>query len=285
MNALRSRPIFFACLLALCAGCAPETVPLAGVDHIPVAVRDLDSAGERYRALGFTLKPGRLHDNSLNNLHAKHPDGTEIELITATEPRDALATRYLQILAGGDGPAFLALHGDLDAIEPVLAKAGIAFSRRGALISVLDPRVDYLFFVADNRSPTDRPEHFAHANTSTALTAAWLADEDNATLRKLLTALGARFAHRDLLVPDRTRVEVAELAGSEIILLPPARRLVKNRPIVGATLRARDPMTALKLVSTAKLPGWTWLQDADGTGLILQPQLTRGLWLAFRKGG
>jgi hypothetical protein len=69
------------------AGCAPAVPPIAGVDHIPVAVTDLAAAGERYRALGFTLKPGRPHANSISNLHAKHADGTEIELLTAAEPR------------------------------------------------------------------------------------------------------------------------------------------------------------------------------------------------------
>jgi hypothetical protein len=46
-----------------------------GIDHVPVAVADLESAGEQYRALGFALKPGRPHANGIQNLHAKFPDG------------------------------------------------------------------------------------------------------------------------------------------------------------------------------------------------------------------
>ncbi|MCI0434391.1 MAG: VOC family protein [Gemmatimonadetes bacterium] len=35
---------------------------MPGLDHIPIAVNDLDAAAARYRQLGFTLKPGRPHD-------------------------------------------------------------------------------------------------------------------------------------------------------------------------------------------------------------------------------
>src|SRR5262245_33576546 len=66
---------------------ADGTGPLVGIDHIPTAVRDLDAAAASYRALGFALKPGHLHDDSINNVHAKYPGGTEIELITASRPK------------------------------------------------------------------------------------------------------------------------------------------------------------------------------------------------------
>jgi len=55
-----------------------------GLDHIPIAVRDLDRAKADFEALGFVLKPGRLHTNGLRNAHAKFADGTELELITAS---------------------------------------------------------------------------------------------------------------------------------------------------------------------------------------------------------
>jgi catechol 2,3-dioxygenase-like lactoylglutathione lyase family enzyme len=277
-------PIFCACLFALLVGCAPAQTPIAGVDHIPIAVKDLDVAADRYRALGFTLKPGRPHDNSIRNVHAKNADRTELELITATEPRDALATSYLRMIEAGEGPAYLALHGNLDALQAAIEKTGLAFSRRGGMIAMLDPRVDYLFFVADNRSPTDRPEHFVHANTSTALTKVWLADEENPALRKLLTALGARFSFRDELIPQNIRVEVAQLDASEIILFPASMRAIANRPIIGATLRTADLMKALKVVSAARLTPWSVNQDAQGGSLILEPALTHGLKLEFLQG-
>src|SRR5262245_66326123 len=87
---------------------APEPA-VTGLDHIPIAVADLARAADDYRALGFALKPGRPHDNGIQNQHVKFTDGTELELITAPEARDALTTTYRRHLQRGDGPAFLAL--------------------------------------------------------------------------------------------------------------------------------------------------------------------------------
>jgi len=130
-----------AIVLVLAAGPA-----VAGLDHVPIAVRDLPAAAADYRRLGFVLKPGRPHENGIENVHAKFPDGTEIELITAPAARDALTSRYRRHLESGDGPAFLALHAP------------------GGVEGIQAP--DYVFFARLNHSPTDRPEHFAHPNTA-----------------------------------------------------------------------------------------------------------------------
>jgi hypothetical protein len=188
-------------------------------------------------------------------------------------------------MSAGEGAGFLAMHGDIDALEAAITKTGLAFSRRGETIQMLDPRVDYLFFGRDNRSPTDRPEHFAHANTATALIGAWIADEENPALRTLLTALGAHFSQREVFIPTSFRAEVAELDGSEIILLPASMRLIKNRPVIGAVLRTREVMTALKLVSGAKLLPWHIAGRPNSRSLLVPPQHADGLWLEFRQSG
>ena len=41
-----------------------------GIDHVPIAVNDLEQAAAAYRRLGFVLKPGRPHANGIRNLHA-----------------------------------------------------------------------------------------------------------------------------------------------------------------------------------------------------------------------
>ena len=52
----------WAALLALAGLVAvPRAPAVLGLDHVPIAVEDLERAAERYRALGFSLKPGRPH--------------------------------------------------------------------------------------------------------------------------------------------------------------------------------------------------------------------------------
>jgi hypothetical protein len=258
--------------------------PLVGVGHMPIAVRNLDAASADYRALGFALKPGHLHDNSILNNHAKFVDGTELELITASEPRDSLAAQYLRILADGEGPAFLALEWtDSASVRAALKRDGIGF-QQGAFFTLSDPRLDYLFFGGDNRSPTDRPEHFAHANTAYTLTGVWIADAENPALRQLLRTLGAQFSRRTVQLPARGEAIDARLArGTTLTLLPRNFRFMADRPLIGAVLLTRDLEQLAAFVRKVSIDD---IRTTTGPGyhsLILPPSETHGLWLEFRQ--
>ena len=196
-------------------GLAANPPAITGLDHIPIAVRDLDRAAADYRALGFALKPGRPHENGISNQHVKFPDGTELELITASETRDALTATYLKHLAAGEGPAFLALFAP--GVDP------------GSLGLDSDP-LRYIFMFGRNQSPTDRPEHFAHPNTAESLIGVWLGGDDLSAERRLLEKLGARIQVEDIRVPDITRAPVAHLVEGEVVLPPRGAR-----PCEGAT--------------------------------------------------
>ena len=148
---------------------APFTV---GLDHVNVAVRDLDAAATHYSAMGFALKPGRPHLNGITNRHIKFTNGTELELITAPAPADDLTRYYRRLIDAGDGAGFLALHpsdcrrGDR---APVTRRfAGQTFGLHLRLSVRPSPRPRRSSRGSTTR-PTDRPEHFAHANTAVRL--------------------------------------------------------------------------------------------------------------------
>ena len=234
--------------------------PATGLDHIPIAVSDLDRAAADYRALGFALKPGRPHDNGITNQHVKFPDGTELELITAPEARDALTATYRKHLAAGEGPAFLALFAP-----------GVD---TGSLGLNADP-LRYIFMFGRNQSPTDRPEHFAHANTAESLIGVWLAGDDLSAERRLLEKIGARIHEDEVRVPEPVQAHVARLAEGEVVLLPGARQLVRGRRIVGATVRIRDLATAERATGGRG--------QKIGSSIFLPPAVTHGLWLELRE--
>jgi len=232
----------------------------SGIDHVPIAVDDLERAATDYRRLGFTLKPGRPHDNGIRNLHVKFTDGTELELITAPAARDALTETYRRHLAAGDGPAFLALY------------------------APSAPPMDlpsYVFFGQRNRSPTDRPEHFVHPNTAESLVSVWLAG-DLAAERRLLSAVGATFVARTVHVPDAVEATVARLPEGEIVLLPASRQLTGNRPIVGAGLRVRNLDAARRALARAGIAARE--TPAASRTLVVPPEAAHGLWLELREG-
>ncbi len=87
------------------------------VDHVVIAVSDMDSAAEDFRSLGFTLTPGRLHPNGLLNAHVKFGDGTALELMSLEgEPTDPVAAAYAKFLRTGEGGAYLAIEADPDRV-------------------------------------------------------------------------------------------------------------------------------------------------------------------------
>jgi catechol 2,3-dioxygenase-like lactoylglutathione lyase family enzyme len=237
----------------------PSGAGVTGLDHIPIAVRDLDRAAADYRSLGFALKPGRPHANGITNQHVKFPDGTELELITAAAARDALTTTYRRHLARGDGPAFLSLFAP-----------GVDVRLLG-----LDAEpLRYIFMAGRNQSPTDRPEHFAHANTAESFVGVWLAGDDLSPERRLLEKLGAHVVTEDRRVPQAVKAQVAHLSEGEVVLLPGARQLVPGRPIVGATVRVRDLAAARKVLAGRG--------HEIGSSIFVPPALTHGLWLELR---
>ncbi|HJR58143.1 MAG TPA: VOC family protein [Vicinamibacterales bacterium] len=250
---------------AVQAPAAADRPAVVGLDHIPIAVGDLGAAAERYRALGFSLKPGRPHPNGIRNHHAKFPDGTELELITAPEARDALTTTYRRHLAAGDGPAFLALFAP----------------DRSRVPRALDPSLDYLFFGPRNASPTDRPEHFAHPNTAESLISVWLSGDDLSAERALFSRVGATITRREVYVPERMIVDVARFHEGEALFLPASRHLVPGRRIVGATLRVRRLDAVRERLAARRIPAPA-AGEAEAS-LFLSPAVTHGLWIELRE--
>jgi catechol 2,3-dioxygenase-like lactoylglutathione lyase family enzyme len=264
---------------------SPSPPAVLGLDHIPVAVADLEEAAERYRALGFTLKPGRPHANGIRNQHAKFADGTELELITAPEARDALTTTYRRHLAEGDGPAFLALYApSMDSAAAHLDEAGVAHAGRGPYLDFDDrDGLGYLFLGPRNRSPTDRPEHFVHANGASSLSAVWLAGGDLSRERRLLAALGAQMASTNLSAPEPSTAPVARFAEGDVVFLPADRQLVPGRRIVGATLRVRSLAAAEAILAHGGAGIAEKVIRPPGASLYLPPSVTHGLWLELKE--
>ena len=238
----------------------PVQAPSMAVDHVVLAVNDLDATASRYRAMGFALKPGRPHANGIRNEHVKFTDGTELELLTAPEARDALTTRYRGHLAGGDGPAFLALIP-----RPSPPAAGVP---------------GYIFFGQGNRSPTDRPEHFAHRNTADRLIAVWLAGFDFSAERALLARYGVTLRRGRLDVVNAGG-EIAALDGGALYFLPAHFRQHPDRPVIGVTFRVRNLDAAARILRDAGLQA----ARPSSASLLVAPAVTGGIWIEFRRQG
>jgi catechol 2,3-dioxygenase-like lactoylglutathione lyase family enzyme len=266
-------------LVPLTGGSRQAPALVTGLDHIIILVNDLEAAASRYRAMGFALKAGRPHDNGIRNQHVKFEDGTELELLTAPEGKDQLTTQYRRYLAQGDGPAHVVLYApDADALAKRIVGGEFGARRDGLITFPIGHRLRPIFFGGRNKSPTDRPEHFAHSNSAYSLTRAWLALEEVAPELKLFAAVGGSPSDEDVQIPEPARVRTVIFGADRILLLPGSRQRLPGRPVIGASVVVKELSAVRRALQASGLKP----VSATSGGILLPPELTCGIWLEFR---
>jgi hypothetical protein len=264
-------------LLSPRPGGAQSPAPLVlGVDHIPLVVADLEKAEADFRTMGFSLKPGRVHADGIRNAHVKFSDGTEIELITAPAAVDSLTAEYRAKLKDGDGPVYFGLYApDRAALAAKLAAAGIPSQNDEGLLGFPSKSLLHRFFFGNrNKSPTDKPEHFAHANSANRLSALWV--NENRELRALFQKLGIGLAPARPCAPIcEFTSSVAMLPEGNVYFVPSARTNVVVARVEVQSLRALQTVLKRNNIPVAKgikcNPGAIWIS----------PAMAHGIWLEF----
>jgi catechol 2,3-dioxygenase-like lactoylglutathione lyase family enzyme len=99
-----------------------------GIDHIVIAVKDLDIAIASYGQLGFTVISGGNHSRfATSNALIAFDDGAYLELIAFTPPVPAVLERWYSALAQGGGLVdFCAQSDNLESDVAAFENAGAA---------------------------------------------------------------------------------------------------------------------------------------------------------------
>ena len=259
-------------LLFAAAACAQQPL-LQGINHTPIVVRDLEKAQADFRAMGFTIKPGRLHPDGILNAHVKFGDGSELELITAPKGVDSLTSEYRNKLETGDGPVYYGF----DAPDPAsllrkLHAAGMRLKDDGGLLTFpIGHPLHAIFFGVRAPAPTDRPEHFIHANTALRLSGFWVRDRPE--LRALL---------RDLTVPLVDTLSCGPLGGRVTLAkLPEGDVYLVSRLERADELAARIDVQNIVTAETALRKGGFKPEkyECDRSSIWLPPSVAHGIWL------
>lgn len=288
MTALRAATTLIVALVTASCAAAPAAAPAVAVrlDHVPIAVRSLDAAVRTYRdGLGFSLKPGRPHANSISNAHIKFGDGSALELITAAEPRDELASRYLELLAHGEGGAFVGLDaGPVAPLADLLRPMALPFettlgSYYESLVFTGTP-LDYLFFIRIHARPPDLPEHLSHPNTARGLYAVWIVPDDPSPERQLFQRLGHDLRPSAASLPGGDGLHEIELASGRVYLLEPDSGSA-GRPVAGATIEVADLERAMGSLQPATAASAMVGSDSRGRFIRIPPERAHGIWLEF----
>jgi hypothetical protein len=90
-----------------------------GIDHVVIAVNDLDQTITDFTSAGFTVLPGGVHaNNETHNALVAFSDGSYFELIAWLDPATASRTIWRERLAGGEGFVDFALR-SVDLLDEV----------------------------------------------------------------------------------------------------------------------------------------------------------------------
>jgi len=258
--------------------------PTLGVDHIPIVVRNLERATQRFKDLGFAIKSGRAHRNGIRNAHIKFANGAGLELIVVDVPSDSLALRYDREAKRAPGPVVASFYArDTEVLHGLLGR--YLHQHHRGLTTLSSPALSYLFFVRDNRSPSDRAGHFSHTNTAKHMHAVWLAPKRSVELEGLLKDLDLTMSENKTdrgskarpFVPRRTY----HFTDSEVRLFGPDSQIVTDRPVIGVTFKVHDVERAAKTLTQTGVP---FSSDIEASRrIIVHPRESLSIWIEFRE--
>jgi hypothetical protein len=252
----------------------PGDLTLVHLDHVPIAVRDLQSAEKQFGSLGFTIKPGRPHQNGIENCSIKFADGSYIELITSHNGTDAVAREYQQFLKTGEGASYVFLRDRDGAFADQVRGAGGRREEAGPFAFTELPaswRAPHLQVIEYLAPAVDRPETYQHANGARRVVAVWMFDVEG----PLGTELGARSASVNEFAFDERATRTVALAENTRLLLTPRGPQDPPGALAAAIL--------IEVDSLARLKEFTSLERAVSRGpvLWLPPSTMHGVWLGF----
>lgn len=265
------------------------------IDHIVLAVRDLDAAASRFEEWGFTLTPRAEHAWGTANRLAQFTAGNFIEVLEVdrpekifehgrdeTPPTFSFGAHNRDFLARRSGMAMLVLQGtdsaaDADAFEaagiarhqtfdferqatlPDGATVTVAFSLAFALHPAM-PRA--AFFTCHNKFPEHfwKPDFQRHGNGATGIAEVVMVAEEPASYADFLGGLSGGAA---VAVDGGVR---AGLGPQTLTMLTPgafAARYAGERPDI-----SDGPCFAAIVIAGVKTP--KVIGSADGFGLVIE---------------
>lgn len=240
--------------------------PITRLDHIIVAVKNLDTAATSWRKLGFTLTPRGLHEGKGTGNHCIMFPNSYIELLGIVDDigtKGRLAQRVNERGEGGMGLAWGA--DDADKTCAALRAAGVEAEDPNDLSRPLDldgtrhtvkfrnimlPKLDLpgtMQFVCTHVTPEltrARREWMLHPNGATGIAEVLIAANDIATARSQL----APAAPSNTKITITSRQDIARRFGEETLKGAPAEG------IVAITIRVNELDAAGAMLSMGRVP-------------------------------
>lgn len=262
--------------------------PINRLDHIIIAVRDLDAAATAWRKLGLTLTPRGLHEGKGTGNHCIMFPDSYIELlgiVDETGAKGRLADRVNLRGEGGMGIAWGA--DDADIACKALRAQGIAAEDPNDLSRPLDldgkrdmvrfrnvmlPGLDLpgtMQFICTHLTPEltrARREWMLHPSGATGITEVFVAADD-------IPAARAQLAPAN---PTNSRITLSTRSDLERQLGPKALQSSPATGILALTVRVNELDAAGAMLSMGRIP-----HEEQGARIIVPASVTHGVALVF----
>lgn len=211
------------------------------LDHVIIAVNNLDEANETYQSLGFTIKSGKLHKNGLLNSHIKFSNRTELELMSiAGVTLDDVARKYDDFLKSGEGGAYIAFSGisiikASEKLKLLDIKHQIKNGRLWDYITFYDePGFEHIFFINTRHTNSENAATWKHMNGSIYINGIWF--EASAKVGRFLEEFGAlpcgKMSNKSIPAGD-----IYQVGKTALIAVAP-RSITKRPRILGLSFQA-----------------------------------------------
>jgi len=286
-----------------------------GLDHVGIAVRDLETAKRNYRdVLGFTVFAGGKHPNGSRNSGPALESGY-LELITfwdRTKPQGAMLAKFLEkhegaLFVGLDvfpvddtakllrargvniqGPEAGSISDDSEQHDqpPSLGAWRLVGAETGAVPAARLPAksTDAVFFIQYQGVGT------VHPNTAKTLSSVWMAVSDLEASVRAYESMGFRPA-RKLAAPQLGALgQEIEAGQGTILLFGPenstgrvASFLAERgaEGIMGVSIEVGSLQTARSLLQANTKRKFEPYAGPFGQSILIPPELTHGVWIEF----
>jgi len=262
--------------------------PLDRLDHVIIAVRNLEAAAGAWRRLGLTLTPRGLHAGKGTGNHCIMFPDSYIELLGIVDESGAQGRLAESVRTRGEGGMGIAWGADdADRACAALRTAGIEAEDPNDLARPLDldgqrsmvrfrnvmlPKLDFpgtMQFVCTHLTPEltrARHEWMLHPSGATAVSEVMLATDDTSAASQRLAPVEPRNTQITL----STRAELEQRLGTTSLAAAPRDGLLALR------LRVNELDAASAMLSMGRVP-----HDEQRHCIIVPARATNGIALVF----
>jgi catechol 2,3-dioxygenase-like lactoylglutathione lyase family enzyme len=285
-----------------------------GLDHVGVAVRDLEAAKKDYRdVLGFTVFAGGKHPNGSRNSGPVLESGY-LELITFWDRTKAQGAMLAKFLEKHEGALFVGLDVfPVDDTAMLLRARGVKIQGPEAGSIGDDPEqhdqppsltwslvgldtgavpaahlpaksTDALFFIQYQGVGT------VHPNTAKTLASVWMAVSDLETSVRAYESMGLHPVRKLAAPPLGARGQEIEAGQGTILLFEPENSTGKvasflaergAEGIMGVSIEVASLQTARNLLESNTKRQFKPYDGPYGLSILIPPELTHGVWIEF----